>query len=77
MTRFYFSLGMDPCDAGWSANGGNCYKIFDDWRTWYNSKVACRQLGGDLASMTSSAEQSFVAGKVHTIRIARLYNILQ
>ena len=55
---------MDPCESGWSAHGGNCYKIFSDWRTWYNSMVACRQLGGDLASITSSDEQSFVAGTI-------------
>ena len=62
---------MESCESGWSYDGGNCYKIFDEWRTWYNSKVACRQIGADLASITSSEEQQFVAGKL-SLLIRRL-----
>ena len=51
------------CDAGWSYLGGKCFKIFHDYLTWNESETACNRNGAYLASITSSREQQFVAGK--------------
>ena len=57
------SVEVKACDTGWSYLGGKCFKIFDDYLTWNESETACNRNGADLASITSSREQQFVAGK--------------
>lgn len=41
---------------------GHCYKIVDTGTTWGQARAACERQGGHLVTITSSQEQSVVAG---------------
>ena len=53
------------CDIGWTYDtlSEKCYQIFEESLSWHSANVSCRQKGGDLASITSSDQQQFLAGK--------------
>lgn len=39
---------------------GHYYKVYDDWKSWYDAKEICEQKGGHLATITSESEQAFI-----------------
>ena len=41
---------------------GHTYQIFDDVMTWSAAEEYCENLGGHLATITSSGEQNYIAG---------------
>ncbi|KAM8872531.1 uncharacterized protein ACB058_004460 isoform 1-T1 [Synchiropus picturatus] len=51
------------CDAtsGWRQYGSNCFKLNSDTRkSWVAARHDCVQDGGDLASVTTAAEEQFI-----------------
>ncbi|XP_037118895.1 C-type mannose receptor 2-like [Syngnathus acus] len=56
---------IDPkasCDAknGWNPHGSNCYKKMEKTNGWLGARQDCLWEGGDLVSITSKDEESFV-----------------
>ncbi|XP_049601016.1 secretory phospholipase A2 receptor-like isoform X1 [Syngnathus scovelli] len=56
---------IDPkasCDAknGWNPHGSNCYKKMEPTNGWLGARHDCLWEGGDLVSIVSSYEESFV-----------------
>jgi formylglycine-generating enzyme required for sulfatase activity len=51
------------CAAGYVAHGGSCYKYTEAGTTWPLANQACRADGGQLVSIESATEQSFVDGE--------------
>ena len=49
------------CPVGWKSMGYNCYKLFDEKKTWSQAEAHCMGLGGHLASIQSPEEHKFVA----------------
>jgi len=48
------------CPSGWGNYGNNCYKLFTTGATYLNARSSCRGQGGNLASVTSSALNSWI-----------------
>ncbi|XP_061732556.1 macrophage mannose receptor 1 isoform X2 [Nerophis ophidion] len=53
-----------PCPAGYISWFLNCYKLVEEPASWDAAQTACRQQGGNLASIDMSYDQAFVAGVV-------------
>ncbi|KAL0965896.1 hypothetical protein UPYG_G00287380 [Umbra pygmaea] len=52
----------NPCKSGYISWYKNCYKLVEEPKTWDAAQTACKQEGGNLASIDVSYEQAFVAG---------------
>lgn len=55
--------------ADWYQFGQYCYKSFGDRRVWQDAKQACRSLKGDLASVRSIAEQTWLRSYLYMGRV--------
>ena len=55
------------CQDGWLAWQNHCYYVSlkKDLRTWQNARSHCISMGGDLASILSNGENSFVEGIIY------------
>ncbi|XP_061138748.1 uncharacterized protein LOC133156774 [Syngnathus typhle] len=53
---------QSPCDTvnGWSSHGSKCYKKMEKTNGWLGARYDCIWEGGNLVSITSSYEESFV-----------------
>ncbi|XP_059195810.1 C-type lectin domain family 7 member A-like [Centropristis striata] len=59
-----------PCMDGWVPFQSKCYFFstsisYYDWKSWHESRIECRRLGGDLVVIESQEEQEFINN--HTI----------
>jgi len=53
------------CPPGWKLFNGSCFIAFiKPTATWNEARYVCRSLGGDLAKITSAAENTFVYGLI-------------
>ncbi|KAH7717168.1 macrophage mannose receptor 1-like [Aphelenchoides avenae] len=52
------------CPLGWSYFEGTrkCFKVFEQRKSWNESRANCKQHGAKLASITSEEENAFVVG---------------
>ena len=57
-----FSL---KCGLGWEEDPSShyCYQFHDDQLSWPDARLACRRMGGDLASIHSREEQVYINSK--------------
>ncbi|KAF3849178.1 hypothetical protein F7725_015675 [Dissostichus mawsoni] len=53
-----------PCPTGYTSWYLNCYRLAEEPATWDAAQAACRDEGGNLASIDMSYDQAFVAGAV-------------
>ena len=60
-TQCFVSECAAFCPVGWKSLGYNCYKLFDEKKTWSQAEAHCMGLGGHLASIQSPEEDKFVA----------------
>ncbi|XP_038077198.1 lymphocyte antigen 75-like [Patiria miniata] len=49
------------CPQGWSLYQDNCFRLFTDWKSVNDARIACQQEGGDLAIITSIEMNTFLA----------------
>jgi hypothetical protein len=49
------------CAAGWTSFNASCYRKYEVARAWNDARTACVAEGGDLASILSEEENTFVA----------------
>nr|XP_034985744.1 macrophage mannose receptor 1-like [Zootoca vivipara] len=63
---FIPSDGSKPvkCPDGWAAFAGHCYCLKRDLKTWKNALWSCREEDGDLISIHSIQEYSFVISQL-------------
>ncbi|XP_066537428.1 macrophage mannose receptor 1-like isoform X2 [Hoplias malabaricus] len=52
------------CTTPWIPYLGHCYHLFRTKKTWLEAKDTCRREGGDLLSVLSVEEQSFVISQL-------------
>ncbi|XP_066536664.1 macrophage mannose receptor 1-like isoform X2 [Hoplias malabaricus] len=52
------------CTNPWIPYSGHCYLLYRTKRTWQEAKDTCRHEGGDLLSILSVEEQSFVISQL-------------
>ncbi|KAK7113645.1 hypothetical protein V1264_012895 [Littorina saxatilis] len=52
------------CRTGWSSYRHNCYLVIKDRQSWTGAQVVCEMLNANLATITSSSENSAVARMV-------------
>ncbi|CAH1244763.1 NCAN [Branchiostoma lanceolatum] len=50
-----------PCKRGWSECNNHCYKFFRNKVSWGTANEMCKELGANLASVTSAEENNFIA----------------
>ncbi|KAL3836018.1 hypothetical protein ACJMK2_021471 [Sinanodonta woodiana] len=49
-----------------------CYQINEFQTTWHAARMQCQQGGGDLLSITSQSEQSYIAGRLRS-KMSQVY----
>ncbi|NWR28901.1 MRC1 protein, partial [Tachuris rubrigastra] len=52
------------CTDGWWPYAGHCYRIQRDPKTWKDALTSCKKQDGDLASVHSIAEYSFLVSQL-------------
>ncbi|KAG9343653.1 hypothetical protein JZ751_013823 [Albula glossodonta] len=52
----------EGCERGWKKFHGHCYRYFTHRHTWEDAEKDCREHGGHLASVHTTAEQDFLNG---------------
>ncbi|XP_061441866.1 LOW QUALITY PROTEIN: macrophage mannose receptor 1-like [Rhineura floridana] len=52
------------CPEGWISYAGHCYKIHRETTLWNDALALCRKDGGDLASIHSVEEYSFIISQL-------------
>ncbi|XP_078693921.1 dromaiocalcin-1-like [Branchiostoma floridae x Branchiostoma belcheri] len=52
------------CRNGWSGYNNHCYKFFRKRVKWSKADKRCKEVGANLASVTSAEENSFIADLV-------------
>ena len=50
----------NSCPSGWQEFESNCYLVVENYWTWDKAEIDCSLKGGNLASIHSAAERSFV-----------------
>ncbi|KAI1882640.1 hypothetical protein AGOR_G00236970 [Albula goreensis] len=55
----------EGCERGWKKFHGHCYRYFTHRHTWEDAEKDCREHGGHLASVHTTAEQDFLNGLGH------------
>eukprot|EP00058_Branchiostoma_floridae_P019226 XP_002604716.1 hypothetical protein BRAFLDRAFT_80311 [Branchiostoma floridae] len=58
------SVSSQPCPDGWRRNQQSCYLLVDTPKTWRDARDECHLLQADLASLTTTAEQTWVGTQV-------------
>ncbi len=63
---FYSSLSLfqtaPVCSDGWVVHGDSCFLVIDiPAKEWNDARRNCQKLGGDLAKITSAAENQFIS----------------
>ncbi|XP_037118978.1 C-type lectin domain family 7 member A-like [Syngnathus acus] len=57
---YWTCASANQCAPGWRGHGTSCYKKMAVPNGWLGAWHHCVQLGGNLVSITSSAEEDFV-----------------
>ncbi|XP_037118941.1 snaclec 5-like [Syngnathus acus] len=57
---YWTCASADQCALGWRGHGTSCYKKMEVPNGWLGAWHHCVWLGGNLVSITSSAEENFV-----------------
>ena len=62
LINIQFSLSTEAaCSTGWVAYGKSCFLVIDiPTLEWNDARRNCQKLGGDLAKITSAAENQFI-----------------
>ncbi|XP_066299937.1 neurocan core protein-like [Branchiostoma lanceolatum] len=50
-----------PCAGGWTERNNYCYKVIGNKVSWTEANPQCKQLGANLASVQSAAENKILA----------------
>jgi hypothetical protein len=51
---------VEGCPLAWSQFNGSCYWVVQDGMAWLEAREKCREMGSDLASSLSRAENDFI-----------------
>nr|AJA37886.1 C-type lectin [Littorina littorea] len=54
------------CPGGWTHYGGSCLVVLMDAVNWYEAKVACATVGGQLVEIANADENNFVSNLLKT-----------
>nr|XP_006813569.1 PREDICTED: macrophage mannose receptor 1-like [Saccoglossus kowalevskii] len=54
------------CQNGWTSYRSSCYILMYTHMVWLDSRDTCRQLGGDLVTISDQNENDFVISMVHS-----------
>ncbi|XP_016517432.1 galactose-specific lectin nattectin-like [Poecilia formosa] len=54
------------CPSGWTKYGNRCFYFYNSQMNWASAERACIRLGGNLASIHSSSEHSFLKALVRS-----------
>ena len=55
------------CPSGWSSNNGNCYYVSTDELEQPDARAFCQTAGGDLASISDDAEDSYLDSILYVV----------
>uniref|UniRef100_A0A3B3XQ52 C-type lectin domain-containing protein n=1 Tax=Poecilia mexicana TaxID=48701 RepID=A0A3B3XQ52_9TELE len=62
-------IGRDQ-SSGWRQHGSNCYKFKSEtMKSWSAARHDCVEEGGDLVSITSQAENTYVMGTLSSTHL--------
>ncbi|XP_055007218.1 galactose-specific lectin nattectin-like [Boleophthalmus pectinirostris] len=56
--------GDQDCADGWTKFDSHCFKFFEEQKTWTEAEKSCHSLNGNLASIHSEDENTFVVGMI-------------
>ena len=52
------------CDQGWDVFGDQCYFYGTDMKSWFGAEEHCKEEGGHLASVSTSAIEDYVLNEI-------------
>ncbi|XP_038154344.1 galactose-specific lectin nattectin-like [Cyprinodon tularosa] len=56
-----------PCPPGWTQFGSRCFIFYYESKTWVDAEKFCISIGGNLASIHSSDENTFLSTMVERV----------
>ncbi|XP_070766776.1 galactose-specific lectin nattectin-like [Enoplosus armatus] len=57
----------ETCPPGWTAFGHHCYMFHHSEKQWADAESFCTSLGGNLASLHTTAEYKFLRELIHRV----------
>ncbi|KAG1683684.1 C-type mannose receptor 2 [Nymphon striatum] len=67
------TTGPTKCNKDWRKHDNNCYRIYDEPKTWNEARVFCLEINSDLVSITTSAELAWLTSFVSEVRRGSLW----
>ena len=69
------NAGKTCPDKNWKIDSRieTCFRVTRGWRTWWQSRSACLELGGDLAFIDSRETLQFVEGLIKPQRLKAIW----
>ena len=64
---------MKACQKDWKGHGDRCYLWSDEKSNWKDAEEFCKKKGGHLASVTSEAVDTYIAGEKEKRRLRNLW----
>ncbi|RXN21640.1 macrophage mannose receptor 1-like protein [Labeo rohita] len=69
----YILVNTGFCHSPWIPYSGNCYLLHRNKKTWLEARDSCLREGGDLLSIISKEEQSFVITQLGYLKTDELW----
>ncbi|XP_034741186.1 galactose-specific lectin nattectin-like [Etheostoma cragini] len=59
--------GAPPCPPDWTQFGSRCFAFYIQTKTWLDAETFCIAAGGNLASIRSAEEQTFLKDFINKV----------
>lgn len=66
----YETLQCSPCRANWVSHSSSCFLLSTDSQSWLAAQAQCVRLGGDLATVSSHSQWTFLTTLISPHRSA-------
>ena len=66
---YCFSLPAQQCSEGWSQVGDACLRINSSLESYDNAQHYCKNLNGNIASLTTSKQVDFVLEELNKLQL--------
>ncbi|XP_028447978.1 galactose-specific lectin nattectin-like [Perca flavescens] len=61
------AYGAPPCPPNWTQFGSRCFAFYIQTKTWIDAETFCQTIGGNLASIHSAEENTFLRDFINQV----------